>query len=151
MAWGARPVGRGGASTAVADDSNAPLYTPAGIVQVQWNELSATYSNLYSGLTLYSGNDTVQLNQGYFAFTAKPIPHVGSLELSWANFNVTHLYREDTVTLTYARNVGDFFPVLDNALALGMNVKYLRRGVTLDAATATDPVFSGGDTAHATP
>src|SRR5476649_696365 len=54
--WGARPVGMGGAFTAIADDSNAPLYNPAGLVQVQWNEVSAMYSRLFSGLTLYSGN-----------------------------------------------------------------------------------------------
>src|SRR5207302_9163172 len=53
--WGARPVGMGGAFTAIADDSNAPLYNPAGLVQVQWNEVSAMYSRLFSGLTLYSG------------------------------------------------------------------------------------------------
>jgi hypothetical protein len=146
---GARPVGMGGAFSAIADDSNAPLYNPAGIVQIQWNELSATYSNLYSGLTLYAGQDTVSMNQGYFAFAAKPIPHVGSLELSWSNYNVTHLYREDTFTLTYARNLGDFIDALDNSLALGVNLKYLHRGVTLDEATANDPVFSGGDTAQA--
>ena len=147
--WGARPTGMGGAFSAVADDSNAPQFNPAGIVQVQWNELSANYANLYSGLTLYAGNDTTRLDQSYLAFTSRPIPHVGSLEISWASFNATHLYREDTVALTYARNLGDFFPVLDNALALGMNLKYLRRGVTLDAATAGDPVFAAGDTAHA--
>ena len=139
----------GGAFSAVADDSNAPLYNPAGIVQIQWNELSASYANLYSGLTLYSGNDTVQLNQGYLAFAARPIPHIGSVEVSWASFNVTHLYREDSVALTYARNLGDFFPVLDNELSVGMNLKYLRRSVTLDAFTAGDPVFAGGTSQQA--
>jgi len=146
---GARPVGMGGAFSAIADDSNAPLYNPAGIVQVQWNELTANYANLFSGLDLHSGNDTVQLNQGYLAFTSRPIPHVGSFELSWANFDATHLYREDSVALTYARNMGDFFPILDNALALGVNLKYLRRSVTQDSFTAGDPVFAGGDTASA--
>ena len=33
--WGARPVGMGGFFTAIADDSNAALYNPAGIVQAQ--------------------------------------------------------------------------------------------------------------------
>src|SRR4029077_12344616 len=112
-------------------------------------EVSAMYAQLFSGLTLYSGDDTVHLDQSYLAYVSKPIPHVGSWGLSWANFNTTHLYREDTVALTYARNVGDFVPVLDNALAFGMNVKYLHRGISLDASTANDPVFSGGDTANA--
>src|SRR5882672_1609402 len=130
--WGARPTGMGGAFSAVADDSNAPMFNPAGIVQVQWNEFTASYANLFSGLTLYAGNDTAKLDQSFFAFTSRPLPHIGSLELSWARFDATHLYHEDTVILTYARNLGDFFPVLDNMLALGVNAKYLRRGVTLD-------------------
>jgi hypothetical protein len=150
LGLGARPVGMGGAFTAVADDSNAPLYNPAGIVQIQTHELSATYANLYSGLDLNAGNDSSSLNQGYFAFAARPIPKVGSLEISWATFAATHLYREDTVRLTYARNLGDFFPVLDNSLALGFNLKYLRRSVTLDDFTVNDPVFSGGTSADAT-
>src|ERR1017187_10395394 len=74
--WGARPVGMGGAFTAIADDSNAPLYNPAGIVQVQWNELSAMYSQLFSGLTLYSGNsatggDISHLGNSYLAYVSK--------------------------------------------------------------------------------
>jgi hypothetical protein len=147
--YGARPVGMGGAFTAIADDSNAPLYNPAGLVQVQWNEVSAMYARLFSGLTLYSGNDaaggdTVHLDQSYLAYVSKPLSF-GSFGLSWANFNTTHLYREDTVALSYAHYLGDLIPVLDNQVAMGVNVKYLRHGWTLDAATAGDPVFSGGD------
>jgi hypothetical protein len=147
MDMGARPVGMGGAFTAIADDSNAALYNPAGIVQVQWNELSATYADLFSGLSLYAGDDTTNLTQSFFAFTSRPIPKIGSFELSWNSFNASHLYREDTVALTYARNLGDFFPVLDNSLALGVNLKYLRRSVTLDSFSSSDPVFAGGDNA----
>src|SRR6185436_19321357 len=71
--WGARPVGMGGAFTAISDDSNAPLYNPAGLVQVQWNEVSAMYSRLFSGLTLYSGDSTTggntsHLDQSYLAY-----------------------------------------------------------------------------------
>jgi hypothetical protein len=148
--WGARPVGIGGAFTAIAEDTKAPLYNPAGIVQVQWNEMSAAYSRLFAGLTLYSGNsgETVNLDQSYLAYVTKP-SRWGSFGLSWANFNTTHLYREDTVTLSYARYAGDFIPALDNMVAFGVNVKYLRRGITLDAGTADDPVFAGGDSASA--
>src|SRR5438128_11132458 len=96
--WGARPVGMGQAFTAIADDSNAPLYNPAGLVQVQWNEVSAMYSRLFSGLTLYSGNattggDTTHLDQGYLSYVTRASKY-GSFGLSWANFNTTGLYRE---------------------------------------------------------
>jgi hypothetical protein len=151
--YGARPTGMGGAFTAIADDSNAPLYNPAGIVQVQWNEMSAMYSELFSGLTLYSGNaatggDTVHLDQSYLAYISKPLS-IGSFGLSWANFNTTSLYREDTVTLSYAHYLGDVIPVLDNQVSLGMNLKYLREGYTLDAITANDPVFASGNSRSA--
>src|ERR1019366_7954499 len=151
--WGARPLGMGGAFTAIADDSNAPMYNPAGIVQVQWNEMSAMYAQLFSGLTLYSGNsttgnDVVHLDQSYLSYVSRP-SRFGSFGISWANFNTTHLYREDTVTLTYARYGGDFFPALDNAWAFGVNAKYLRRAISLDATTVNDPVFQGGTSASA--
>jgi len=151
--WGARPVGMGGAFTAIADDSNAPLYNPAGIVQVQWNEVSAMYSQLFSGLTLYSGNSTTggdiaHLDQSYFSYVSRP-SRFGSLGISWSNFNATHLYREDAVTVTYARYLGDFFPVFDNAVSVGANVKYLRHAFSLDATTVNDPVFQGGTSAGA--
>src|SRR5471032_3088508 len=75
--WGARPVGMGGAFTAIADDSNAPLFNPAGIVQVQWNEVSAMYAQLFSGLTLYSGDsqtggDVVHLDQSFLSYISRP-------------------------------------------------------------------------------
>src|ERR1041384_8654190 len=97
--WGARPVGMGGAFTAIADDSNSPLYNPAGLVQVQWNEISAMYAQLFSGLTLFSGNsstggDTVHLDQSYVSFASKA-SSLGSFGISWANFDTTSLYRED--------------------------------------------------------
>src|ERR1035437_10950614 len=74
--WGARPIGMGGAFTAIADDSNAPMYNPAGIVQVQWHEMSAMYAQLFSGLTLYSGNeatggDVVHLDQSFLSYVSK--------------------------------------------------------------------------------
>jgi len=147
--WGARPVGMGGAFTGIADDSNASLYNPAGLVQVQWNEMSAMYSRLFSGLTLYSGNSTngggtVNLDQSYVAYVSKPMKF-GSIGISWANFNTTSLYREDTVTFSYAHYLGDIIPALDNQVSFGVNAKYLRRAFTLDPNTINDPVFAAGD------
>jgi len=151
--WGARPVGMGGAFTAIADDSNAPLYNPAGLVQIQWNEVSAMYSRLFSGLTLYSGKettggDTVHIDQSYLAFASRASTY-GSWAVSWANTNTTSLYREDTATLSYAHYLGDVIPVLDNQVSLGVNFKYLRRAFTLDSNTVSDPVFSAGDSRSA--
>lgn len=143
--WGARPIGLGGAYTAVSDDASGSLYNPAGLVQVQWNEVSAMYARLFSGLTLYSGSDQVRLDQSYLAYVSRPIPKIGTLGVSWADFTATHLYKEDTVTLSWARELGDVLPAVDNQLSIGVNFKYLRRSVTLDERTVGDPVFAGGN------
>ncbi len=151
--WGARPVGMGGAYTAISDDSNAPLYNPAGLVQVQWNEVTAMYSRLFSGLTLYSGspttgNDTAHLDQSYVAYTSSASKY-GAWGISWAEFNTTTLYREDTFALSYANYLGGLLPVLDNQVSLGANLKYLRRSFSLDTASSADPVFSSGNSQDA--
>jgi hypothetical protein len=146
--WGARPVGMGGAFSALADDTNAPLFNPAGLSQLQWNQATAMYARLFSGLTLYAGDDTVRLDQSYLAFATKASRY-GSFGLSWANFTTTHLYREDTMTLSWGKNLGDMVPAFNNALSIGFNLKYLRHSVTLDSRTANDPVFSGGNDASA--
>src|SRR5665213_2523524 len=104
--WGARPVGMGGAFTAIADDTSAPLYNPAGLSQLQWNQVSAMYARLFTGLTLFSGGDStggdqVHLDESYLSYVSKPTKF-GSFGISWANFNTTHLYSENTVILTYS-------------------------------------------------
>ncbi len=151
--WGARPVGMGGAYTAISDDSSASLYNPAGLVQIQWNEITAMYSRLFSGLTLYSGSastggDTVHLDQSYLAYASRAMRY-GSWGISWADFNTTSLYREDTVTLSYAHYLGGLIPALDNQVSMGVNLKYLRRSFSLDAAASADPTFSGGNSQSA--
>jgi hypothetical protein len=45
--------------------------------------------------------------------------------------------------------LGDVFPVLDNAVSVGVNAKYLRHSFALDANTVSDPVFQGGTSAGA--
>jgi len=139
--WGARPIGMGGAFTAVADDSNAPLFNPAGITQIQGHEFTAMYARLFSGVTLYSGDDTSKLGQSYLAYLMKPT-RLGSFGVSWANFTTTHLYREDTVALTWAKPIHE-------QISFGLNAKYLRRSLSLDARTVNDPVFAGGSSASA--
>ena len=48
--WGARPVGMGGAFTAVSDDANGVLYNPAGIYRAKYRELNLMHARLYTGL-----------------------------------------------------------------------------------------------------
>src|SRR5688572_593906 len=50
---GARPVGMGSAFVAIADDSDAPAWNPAGLVQLPRMELSAFFGPLLNGKEYY--------------------------------------------------------------------------------------------------
>lgn len=148
--WGARPVGMGKAFTAVADDSNASLYNPAGLTQLGRHELSAMYSRLFLGERFYLGDngDTTNFSQSYLAYASKYTPEVGSFGLSWANSSTANLYREDAVVLSYSRKLDDLVSI-NSGLSLGASLKYLRVAFTTDAQTKDDPVFIGGSSADA--
>ncbi len=146
--WGTRPAGMGGAFVAIADDANAPLWNPAGIAQVKQYEASFMYARLFSGLKLYAGEDTTTLGLNYFSFIC-PTERMGAFGLSWARFASTKLYKEDTLSVSYARKINDFAPKMVPVVFLGMNLKYLNHGYTLDERTVDDPVFEDGDSAGA--
>lgn len=140
--WGARPAGMGGAFTAVADDANAALYNPAGIMQLKIPEANFMYSKLYYGL------DNVSLGLNYLSYVY-PTVSKGAFGINWANFRATDLYREDTFTFTYASSLNDFNEELKNEYLFGANLKYLRNSFTLDTRSSSDPVFAGGRSATA--
>lgn len=148
--WGARPAALSGAYTAVADDANSPAYNPAGISQLTQSELTFMYARLYNGINFYSGGDTSRLGLGYFSYvpTIKDKKY-GSYAISWTNFAATNLYREDTVSLTFADSYQ--FESLKRApvFSYGANLKYLRRAFSQDERTQVDPVFRGGSESNA--
>ncbi|MFH0948653.1 MAG: UPF0164 family protein [Elusimicrobiota bacterium] len=141
--WGTRPVGMGGAFTAVADDASGILFNPAGLARLKQMELDFMYAKLYTGL------DAVDLGLNYAA-AVYPIRELGSFGLNWANFVSLERYREDTVTLAYAKSVNDlakqcFKRRLVPEISFGVNLKYLQHSYTLDKRTVDDPVFAQGN------
>jgi len=151
--WGARPAGLAGAFTALADDANAPVYNPAGISQIEHNELTIMYAQLYSGLTLFAGDSgqTSSLNLGYFSYVPdikKLNPNIGSFGISWANFSASNVATENTFTLTWAHQV-PFLQLGHSDVFFGTNVNYFRHSFVLDSRTQSDPVFANGNTAGA--
>ncbi|MDI6641780.1 MAG: hypothetical protein QME68_05665, partial [Elusimicrobiota bacterium] len=141
--WGARPVGMGGAFTAVSDDVLAISYNPAGISQIKYFELNAMYAKLYTGL------DAVDLGMSYAAFVY-PARKIGSFGLNWANFVSAKQYREDTICLAYAKSINEIVKQLFKRrlipeLSLGLNIKYLQHSYILDEHTVNDPVFTQGN------
>lgn len=149
MEWGARPAGMAGAFAAVADDSNAPAYNPAGIPQVRQTEATLMYAQLFSGLKLYSGNDTTSLGLGYLSFVPKPFTSLGNMGVYWARFSGQDLYAEDTLGVSWGSRLTDIYAPLSENVALGVTAKYMRRSFTLDAAAQSDAVFSDGSDSSA--
>jgi hypothetical protein len=153
--WGARPTGLGGAFTALADDANAPAYNPAGITQIEHNELTVMYAQLFTGLTLFAGDsgETSTLSLGYFSYVPdikRLNSHIGSFGISWSNFSATHVSQENTFTLTWARQA-PFLQIGRSEVFTGVNINYLQHSFVLDSQTqgAVDPVFSNGSSAGA--
>jgi len=100
---GARPMGMGGAYTAVADDCNASMWNSAGLSQIKKQEIMMAYTALYTGLepSLYnSENDRL----GYhFVSYVYPLKSSG-IGFSWKAFQ-SNFYDENTFCLSYGRKL----------------------------------------------
>lgn len=130
--WGVRPLGMGGAFTAVVNDANAPLYNPAGLAQVTRPEASFMSSRLFTGL------EGVDVGQNYLSYIHPMDGDKGSLAFTWSALSSAAIYREDTGSISYGRYLGS------SMFAGGFNVKFLRHEYFLDERSASDPVFSNG-------
>ncbi|MHB2026481.1 MAG: PorV/PorQ family protein [Elusimicrobiota bacterium] len=94
---GARALGMGGAFTAVADDPEALYYNPAGISQLNSQQIEGSF---YSGL---AGN-TLQ-NIAY----AGPLPFSGLSESGYASFGANLVYSQDgTIQVNRTNPDGSF-------------------------------------------
>jgi hypothetical protein len=135
--WGTRSAGMGGAFCGVADDASSPLWNPAGLAQMKYPEANFMYSRLYTGL------DGVDLGLNYFSYVL-PVSGVGAFGIGRAGLISTNLYREETYTFTYASKINNYSPRLIPELYLGLNLKCLSHGYTLDEYSRGDPVFAKG-------
>lgn len=113
LGWGARPYGMGGAFTALADDGNATFWNPAGLDQLERKELGLMYLKPYLGL---EGVDWGALNLTF----VHPVKRGkgGVLGFNATSFNMQDLYKEYTVSLSYAR-------LISRTVHGGLTVKYL--------------------------
>lgn len=136
--WGTRAAGLGGAYTAVADDSTAPFYNPAGIILMEKSEASFMYAGLLTGLDM----ETLSMMQS--GVVLKPYSF-GSIGANWARFNVNGLYTEDIFILTYANNLNQVYSSINDNILVGANIKIFRSKFSLYDEIRDDPVFSHGD------
>jgi len=134
--FSSRPSGLGGAFTAVADDSNASLWNPAGIGQMETREVAVTYGRPTLGLDLKSGNnDSTTLQTGNISAVI-PSRNLGAFGVTWTYFNVSKLYREEMFLVNYANCLNKkFFPNSKIRLYAGVNAKILKRSLSVDAET----------------
>jgi|GEM_PF-826352 len=130
--WGARPMGLGGAFTAISEDVNGMLYNPSLLARLQDPELTFMYGKLYTGL------EEVNMGLNYFAFGIPLKNKNGTIGFSWANFVSASLYDESSFAFNYSKVLGDGF-------SGGANLKYLSHKYTLDKYSQNDPVFASGN------
>jgi hypothetical protein len=116
----ARPVGLGGAYTALATDANALLYNPAGLAQVSRHEATFMHNAHMQGI-----------NQEYAAYAS---PHGWSASLNYLRFGdvqKTTLSNPDgqglgQTTLSDLALGAGYGLKLEDSLALGLGLKYIR-------------------------
>ncbi len=102
-------MGMGGAFVALADDTSAILFNPAGLGQIEKAELAAAYDKLYAGL----GDDN--LGRGLISYVYPSQSH-GAFAVN-ASLLHTPLYKETTIIFGYGRAIGKAY--------LGVNAKGL--------------------------
>ncbi len=136
-------MGMGEAFTAVADDTHAIYYNPAGLAKIKNSEFISQYGELHIGLS-----DKSSLTSSFAAYGQK-LGSYGGLALSWINFSLANTYQENSMVLGYGFN-----PI--PKLLVGFSLKQLSRQYKPDFYTensigesgrmdgGADPVFSHG-------
>jgi hypothetical protein len=135
---GARPLGMGGAFTAVADDGNATVVNPAGMAffKDKQHNLSFTHSILFS---------MSSLSRDFLSYSQPDEGLYGALGLSWNRFAADfspEQYEEDTVIYSGAKQIGGRVGGLQ--YGLGWNVKYFRVSSGFSTSTDTTTVGNAG-------
>ncbi|MGC9361901.1 MAG: UPF0164 family protein [Candidatus Syntrophosphaera sp.] len=162
---GVRPLGMGGAFSALADDGSAIYWNPAGIAQIRESEVSAMHAFLYNGLASYDNisycqplpND-VTIGINLTRLTISDIPRFDESYLTGTNvdqrinnsdyqltgdpdgtFNsIDDLYQFAFAKhLYYELNMGWLFFEVPFDLSFGGNVKFIRRNLMDNLGTGT--------------
>ncbi len=166
ISWGARPMGMGGAFTAIASDANTLFWNPAGMTQIEGEETSFMFARPYEGLS--------DVNLKMNCFTYVHSLNDSAIGIGWTNFSSLR-YREDAWIFSYAysyrcktveeersqfdmdahlRSIGishettkrkgllkSTEPTLPSKFSIGLNFKCLNHGYELDEDIKNDPIF----------
>jgi hypothetical protein len=115
VGYGVRPMGMGGAFTAVSDDPNAAYYNPAGLMKVPHPGISLMYTRQMTVVPYY-----------YTTFQSKVAENqaIGAAIM----YNGDALYNEFEFIGSYAYNLGSLFSEPFEKLYLGIGAQYRHVG-----------------------
>jgi len=136
---GVRPMGMGGAYTALADDANASLWNSAGLSQIKKHEIMLAYASIYTGLKLELYNGDIDQLGHHFISYVRPLDS-GGIGLSWNTFQST-FYDENTLCLSYGRR-------LFRSLYTGINLKRLEWSIDINDYSKLDDDISNIQTSR---
>jgi len=117
---GTRPMGMGGAFTAVADDANTITWNPAGLPGLRRTEFTSTYADLWA----------MGISQSYMGFV-RPFSDKVALGFDWSNLG------SDDKELMFAENKLNLALGYQphRLVSIGFTAKYLMRDMQLDGTS----------------
>ena len=115
VGYGVRPMGMGGAFTAVSDDPNAAYYNPAGLMKVPYPGISLMYTKQMTIVPYYYTTFQTGITQNQA---------IGAAIL----YNGDALYNEFEFMASYAFNLGKFFAEPFDKIYIGMGAQYRHVG-----------------------
>ena len=118
---GARPLGMGGAFTAISDDASSCYWNPAGMVQLRENTLSGTYARLFLDTDYHFLNyihhfSRHHISIGWLLFQTEDIEKTDSLGNSLGYCNT----EQNAYLLSYATP-------LSTKLSMGLTLKSIKQ------------------------
>lgn len=120
---GPRAIAMGSAFSAVANDATAMFWNPAGLAQIDYQEISGTHADLFG----------TGIQDNYFAFVL-PISSRQVVGFDWyhSGYDDDELrFGENRFDLTYSRRI-------HRTVSLGISGKLLSRGIDLDGSTVRE-------------
>ncbi len=109
---GARALGMGSAFVAIADDSTATYWNPAGLTKVKKHSFSAMYSDTFST------GDGGFLSKGLVSYNFVNYVHqledIGSIGLSWIRLGIDDIPRTTFIDIDNNGKLGDFLDINNN-------------------------------------
>lgn len=129
VGYSARIKAMGDVACGIADSVESVSFNPAGLHTVSFPQISLGYQALWMLLT-----ENESLGSGYISMFY-PFKKLGSLGLTYSNFNVSSLYQQHIALFTYSNK-------LFNSFFLGINAKYLSVVYTLTDEIINNSYFA---------